>query len=125
MLTVRGRYVDGRILLLEPVPYEGEVEVLITFLGGEGTVTVARDDYEEACAALAREACPLTKREYEVLQLLQRGLTNQEIALELGLSPGTIRNYTSSLYDKLGVRNRLAAVTRAVEIGLLTMGDGG
>ena len=123
MLTVRGRFVDGHIVLLEEVPYEGEQEVLITFLTDEELITVLREDYEVACSALAREQCPLTNRESQVLHLLQQGLTNQEIAIELELSTGTVRNYTSSLYEKLNVRNRLEAVTRAVELGLLTLGE--
>jgi DNA-binding CsgD family transcriptional regulator len=61
----------------------------------------------------------LTRRERDVLDLLQSGCTNREIAAELELSSGTIRNYTCSLYDKLKVRNRLEAVTRAAEMGLL------
>ncbi len=55
-----------------------------------------------------------------VARLLQSGATNREIAMELGIQPGTVRNHTSSIYDKLGVRNRLEAVARAAELGVLS-----
>jgi len=63
---------------------------------------------------------PLTPRELEVLNLLCAGLTNQEIADELVLAVGTIKFYTSQIYGKLGVRNRITAVARARELNLLS-----
>jgi LuxR family maltose regulon positive regulatory protein len=62
---------------------------------------------------------PLTKRELEVLQHLAEGLSNREIAQRLYLSPNTIRTHTYNLYSKLGVHNRMTAVARARELGLL------
>lgn len=61
----------------------------------------------------------LSKREREVLQLVAAGETNSEIASHLHLSPHTVKEYASSAYRKLGVRNRLEAVTRADKLGLL------
>jgi len=54
-----------------------------------------------------------------VLELMASGSTNPEIASELHLSRHTIKEHTSSLYRKLGVRNRTEAVQRAQRIGLL------
>ncbi len=51
----------------------------------------------------------LTPRERDVLEHLARGLTNGEIALALGVTEKTVRNHVSRLYDKLGVRTRMAA----------------
>jgi two-component system response regulator DesR len=62
---------------------------------------------------------PLTERERDVLALVARGATNREIAAELYLSPYTVKEHTSALYRKLGVRNRAEAVQRAQRLGLI------
>jgi DNA-binding NarL/FixJ family response regulator len=60
----------------------------------------------------------LTPREQEILELLARGLTNQEIADRLVLSPKTVRNQVSTIYSKLQVANRAEAIIKAREAGL-------
>ncbi|PIE96160.1 helix-turn-helix transcriptional regulator [Bacillus fungorum] len=62
----------------------------------------------------------LTKREIEVLNLLSQGIRYKTIASKLYLSNGTVRNYASTLYDKLGVNNREEAVQKARDTGLLS-----
>lgn len=57
----------------------------------------------------------LSPREREVLYLLARGLTNAEIASELTISDGTVRNYVHKIYEILGVHNRTAVVLWAFE----------
>ncbi len=64
------------------------------------------------------DAIPLSSREREVLDLIAGGSTNREIAAALHLSPHTIKEHTSSLYRKLGARNRAEAVQRAQRLGL-------
>jgi two-component system response regulator DesR len=64
------------------------------------------------------DAIPLSSREREVLDLIAGGSTNREIAAALHLSPHTIKEHTSSLYRKLGARNRAEAVQRARRLGL-------
>ena len=54
-------------------------------------------------------ATPLSPREREVLELIGAGATNREIAERLFLSPHTIKDHTTALYRKLGVRNRAEA----------------
>ncbi|GIX49293.1 MAG: hypothetical protein KatS3mg131_3504 [Candidatus Tectimicrobiota bacterium] len=61
----------------------------------------------------------LTPRELEVLRLLAGGLSNPDIAARLAVAPGTVKAHTHRIYSKLGVRNRLQAVTRARELHLL------
>jgi LuxR family maltose regulon positive regulatory protein len=61
----------------------------------------------------------LTGREMEVLALLDRRLTNQEIARELVITVGTVKQHTNSIYGKLGVGDRRLAVARARSLGLL------
>ena len=63
---------------------------------------------------------PLTEREREVLEAVASGATNREIAERLFLSPHTVKEHTSSLYRKLGARNRAEAVQKAQRIGLIT-----
>jgi DNA-binding NarL/FixJ family response regulator len=60
----------------------------------------------------------LSTREREVLSLMATGATNAEIATQLFLSPHTIKEHTSTLYRKLGVRNRAEAVQRGQRLGL-------
>jgi two-component system response regulator DesR len=61
----------------------------------------------------------LTTRERDVLALIAAGATNREIAERLFLSPHTVKEHTSTVYRKLGARNRAEAVLRAQRIGLL------
>jgi len=62
---------------------------------------------------------PLSQRELEVLHLMALGRTNQEIAQQLIVAPGTIKAHTASIYRKLDVANRTEAVARARDLGIL------
>ena len=62
---------------------------------------------------------PLTDRELQILHLLDKDLTNKEIARELVVTPGTVKLHTKHVYQKLSVNNRRAAVTLARALGLL------
>jgi LuxR family maltose regulon positive regulatory protein len=62
---------------------------------------------------------PLSPRELEVLELLSMGHTNQEIARQLVVSPGTVKAHTASIYRKLDVANRTEAASRARELRIL------
>ncbi len=62
---------------------------------------------------------PLTHREQEILELVAAGLTNQEIADKLVISPETVKKHTGTIYSKLGVSNRTEAVARARALDLL------
>ena len=64
----------------------------------------------------------LTEREREVLALVGRGLSNQEIAQELFLSPATARTYVSRLLTRLDARDRARLVVLAYETGLVIPG---
>jgi DNA-binding NarL/FixJ family response regulator len=61
----------------------------------------------------------LTPREREVLYLIASGSSNREIASALRVAEGTVKNHASSIFSKLGVRDRTRAVLRAVELGYL------
>jgi DNA-binding NarL/FixJ family response regulator len=70
---------------------------------------------------LAASAVPtaLTKRELDVLRLIAGGQSNKEIANALGTAEATVKNQASSIFGKLGVRDRTRAVLRAIELGML------
>jgi LuxR family maltose regulon positive regulatory protein len=62
---------------------------------------------------------PLSQRELEVLRLFKTDLQGPEIARELVIGLSTVRTHTKSIYSKLNVNNRRAAVKRAIELGLI------
>ena len=63
---------------------------------------------------------PLSPREQEILELVAAGLTNQEIADKLVISPETVKKHAGTIYGKLGVRSRTEAVARARALDILT-----
>ncbi len=66
-----------------------------------------------------RQAFPeLTDREHDILTLLANGASNHDIAQRLGLSPKTVSNYLSSIFNKLQVADRAEAILRARDAGL-------
>jgi len=69
---------------------------------------------------LSGDAPRLTPREEQVLSMIARGETNDQIAVDLKLSPNTIKQHASSAYRKLDAHNRTEAVRRAQFHGLIT-----
>jgi two-component system, NarL family, response regulator DesR len=63
------------------------------------------------------EENPLTEREKEVLELVADGKNTKEIADELSIKTGTVRNYISTILDKLEVTNRIEAIKQSKEKG--------
>ncbi|WP_209124532.1 response regulator transcription factor [Alkalihalobacillus sp. BA299] len=66
---------------------------------------------------LYSEENPLTEREKAVLELIADGKNTKEIAEELNIKAGTVRNYISTILDKLDVKNRIEAITQSKEKG--------
>jgi LuxR family maltose regulon positive regulatory protein len=62
---------------------------------------------------------PLSARELEVLRLIAAGRANPEIARALVVAPSTVKTHVTNLFGKLGVGNRIQAVARARDLGLL------
>jgi two-component system nitrate/nitrite response regulator NarL len=86
--------------------------------------TVLSPQTQAGLASAVREmtvpdAPSLTSREREVLQLIADGVSGPDIAKRLHLSPSTIKSPTQTLYEKLGVSERAAAVAEAMRRGLL------
>lgn len=79
-------------------------------------VLSGQKDYSpELVDEIAFSSNPLSQRERDVLQGIARGLSNQDIAKELFLSNGTVRNYVTSLMTKLDAHNRTNALLIAQE----------
>jgi DNA-binding NarL/FixJ family response regulator len=62
---------------------------------------------------------PLTPRETEVMRMVAGGYSNREIGAALGTAEGTVKVHVSSILSKLGVRDRVQAVLRVLEAGLI------
>lgn len=63
----------------------------------------------------------LTPREFDVLENLRRGLSNQDISSVLGISEHTVKAHVKVIFAKLGASNRSEAVTRGLELGILEL----
>ena len=66
-----------------------------------------------------RKDLNVSDREYQVLELLATGLSNQEIADKLFVSLNTIKTHSSNLYSKLGAKRRTQAIENARNMGIL------
>lgn len=77
---------------------------------------IAHESMSQPESTLAEE---LSDREREVLQLIANGFSNAEIAQQLHLSDGTVRNYVSALFTKLGVSDRTQAAVLALRYGIV------
>jgi DNA-binding NarL/FixJ family response regulator len=83
------------------------------------------DRYRRVVAPAARDAARLdllTDREHDVLRLMARGATNAEIAAELVVAEATVKTHVGSIFTKLGVRDRPAAIVFAYDHGVVTPG---
>ena len=65
------------------------------------------------------ESLQLTKREYQILQLIVQGYNNAEIASKLFLSISTIKTHVSNLYTKMNVKNRYKAIVMAKKMEIV------
>ncbi|GAA2206391.1 response regulator transcription factor [Nonomuraea monospora] len=125
-----------RVLILSAAPNPGQVREALSgpalgFMSlcvpperlAEGVRQVAAGrqaiEAELAVAALQCASNPLTRRELDVLRIAAGGARSTEIADELFLSVGTVRNHLSRIMCKTGARNRLDAVRIASDCGWL------
>jgi DNA-binding NarL/FixJ family response regulator len=116
--------------LLKDTPREGLIAAIEDVFAGKSPVDpgVASKLFAHVSGATAPPSTALTAdlsaRELDVLRLLARGLSNADIARQLYLSEGTVRNYVSAVLAKLDVSDRTQAALLALQHGLGT-GDGG
>ena len=83
---------------------------------------MGREDATELIELPVENKPVLSPRQQEVLAYLQEGLTNPEIAARLGVTERTVKAHCQEVFDRLGARNRTAAVAAAMRMGLF--GDG-
>ena len=108
---------DGQALL-SPQVTGRLIEAFVSSTASSATSTAALAASYDGAAAEAGLA-DLTPREREVLALVGRGMSNQEIAEHLVLSPLTAKTHVSRLFLKLGARDRAQLVVTAYETGLV------
>ena len=99
--------------LLKDAPSEDLVEALRSVASGGRMIA------PDLMASAWDERDPLADRDRKVLRLAERGLSAKDIAAELGLSPGTTRNYLHEASQKVGARNRIEAARIARAKGWL------
>ncbi|AXA90196.1 response regulator transcription factor [Massilia sp. YMA4] len=113
----------ARGFLLKDISLERLADGIRAVAAGQ---TLFRPALTERTRASFRRAQPgeatravLTARETEILALMAAGLSNGEIAAHVGSSEGTVKNHVSSVLSKLGVRDRVRAVLRGIELELI------
>ena len=119
--------------LLKDAPREQLVEAVRTVAAGDALLapSVTRRLIDEFSRRPVPDERPtaalesLTAREREVLDALARGLSNAEMAEALFVGEATAKTHVSNVLGKLGLRDRVQAVIRAYETGLVRPGDGG
>jgi DNA-binding NarL/FixJ family response regulator len=125
-VAIEGIRLGARGFLLKDVSLEQLAEGVRTVAAGGTLINPAVT--ERVVRGLARlgtsvpaSAIPttLSKRELDVLRLIAAGQSNREIAETLGTAEATVKNQASSIFAKLGVRDRTRAVLRAIELGVL------
>jgi pSer/pThr/pTyr-binding forkhead associated (FHA) protein len=77
------------------------------------------DDATQIIAAPTFVGATFTQRQIQVLRLMARGLSNKQIAERLFVSERTVKAYAQSVFEKLGVNKRAAAVAGALRLGLI------
>ena len=115
--------------LLKDTPFDSLVQTIIDISHGNVLISphligklsdVLSGNFaeEESDADLNTDIPDLSVREREILYLLARGKSNDEIAEELFISEKTVRNYISRIYEIIGVKNRAQAVLWVIEMGI-------
>jgi two-component system, NarL family, response regulator LiaR len=105
--------------------YIGIIAVMFTVLGvwaglkltKRKTIIITNPNFQFDESRLERLG--ISKREYEVLELMARGLSNQEIADQLFVSLNTVKTHSSNLFLKLEAKRRTQAIQRAKELQLI------
>jgi DNA-binding CsgD family transcriptional regulator len=120
------KFVEYRFLVRD-IPLEfyiGIVAVMFTALGIWAGLRLTRPKLIETDTQFFLDEANLrkvgiSKREYEVLELIAQGLSNQEIADKLFVSVSTVKTHAANIFAKLDARRRTQAIQRAKELHLI------
>lgn len=123
---LEGMRAGARGFLLKDISLERLAEAIRNIAAGLTAIRPAITErvlqgIKEAASSFPSLDLPdcLTNRESEILRLMAGGFNNREIADAIGTSEGTVKNHVSSILSKLGVRDRVRAVLRGVELGYI------
>ena len=135
ILTVLLKFLEYKVLIKDHVMdlYMGGIAVLFTAVGiwaglkltGKKEVVVVKevavpiDRQNFVLNANILQQTGISKREYEVLELIAAGLSNQQIADKLFVSLNTVKTHSSRVFEKLEVSRRTQAVEKAKNLGIL------
>ena len=109
---LRALQVHVRGFIIKDAPADTLADGIRRVAAGERVI-----DPELVAAALETGASPLTARESDVLRAADDGISTDEIAKRLSLSPATVRNYLSNAITKVGARNRIDAIRISRDAG--------
>jgi DNA-binding NarL/FixJ family response regulator len=106
--------------LIKSASAEEIVEAIDTVLKGKMYLSVSMEHIAKPLSIMPSDNLPaLTKREKEILQLISEGLTNNQIAEKLFISPLTVDSHRKNLLTKLNVNNTASLIKLAVQNGLI------
>lgn len=123
-LVDRARSAGAAGYLLKDASGEEVVTAVARAIAGQRTISAGIGGREPAVLAdeAPGEAVPaLTDRELQILQMLADNCTPAEVAERLFISPKTVRNHLTKVYDKLGVGSRSAAIVVGLQHGLIEL----
>jgi len=135
--AIRAKFPDARIIMLSV--YKGEEDIhRAVRAGASGYLPKSAEPAElmtairaihaggryfpaqiDATLAKRNARVELSEREKQVLDMLVKGRSNKEIAHGLGISENTVKVHTTRVFEKLGVADRLEAVTAAIQRGIV------
>ena len=121
-LLLRAREADAQGFLLKDADPQDLREVIARVAAGETLLQPVSTDPVRARYRYRDEAPPTDtfgEREVAILRLLAGGYSNKEIARTLFLAEGTVKNYVSTILDKLGTRDRTRAVLKAITLRVI------
>lgn len=134
---IRKDFPDAKVIVL--TSYQGEEEIYRTLQAGargyllkdtlhDRLLAAIREVHEgrscipqEVASKLARRIplSDLTPRELQILKAIVQGLSNKQIAAQLHVAEGTVKNHVANVLQKLGVNDRTQAATAALERGII------
>ena len=121
-LLLRATDAGAQGFLLKDAAPEDLRDAIVRVAGGETLLQPVSTDPVRARFRYRDETAPTDsfgEREVAILRLLAGGYSNKEIARSLFLAEGTVKNYVSTILDKLGTRDRTRAVLKAITLRII------